>query len=464
MISLDTVSSYSGAVIKVIGIGGGGGNAINNMINKGLSGVEFIAANTDRQALEHNLASVKVQVGKNITKGLGAGADPEVGKSSAEEDKEAIKQAIAGADMLFVTSGMGGGTGTGGAPLVAQIGKELGALVVGIVTKPFDWEGKKRKNIADKWLEDLRQNVDALIVISNQRLLEIIDENTSFKEAFAIVDEVLFNATKGISDIISHHGVVNVDFADVKTVMKGMGDSLMGIGKANGDNRAIVATKAALNSPILDGLSISGAKGILVNVTGSNLKMIEITNAVTMVQEAAGDDALLIHGVVEDERLGDEIMVTVVATGFNLENKLEKKVVIEEVTQPKMEETQTPTNPFTNSPYGNNQVVIGGNRPGVSNGFMRSPFGNGNLRPSSDSLDKSPRGENMLNKFDEPAFTRNEQRNDLRNEQMFETRQVPLGEQGSVKISKIKESTIGIGEKSKNVFSSEPTFLRKIMD
>ncbi|MFY8162122.1 MAG: cell division protein FtsZ, partial [Candidatus Kapaibacteriota bacterium] len=201
MISLDTVStSYEGAVIKVIGIGGGGGNAINNMITKGLSGVEFIAANTDRQALEHNLAHVKVQVGKNSTKGLGAGANPEVGKSSIEESRDAIKQALQGSDMIFVTSGMGGGTGTGGAPLVAQIGQELGALVVAIVTKPFQWEGSKRMKLAEQWIEELRNHVDALIVISNQRLLEIIDKNTSFAAAFSMVDEVLYNATKGIAD------------------------------------------------------------------------------------------------------------------------------------------------------------------------------------------------------------------------------------------------------------------------
>lgn len=449
MISLDTVSSYEGAVIKVIGIGGGGGNAINNMIKKGLSGVEFIVANTDRQALEHNLAPIKVQIGKNITKGLGAGADPEIGKSSAEEDKESLKQAIEGADMLFVTSGMGGGTGTGGAPLVAQIAKEMGILVVGIVTKPFNWEGVKRKKIANQWLEELRKSVDALIVISNQRLLEIIDENTSFQEAFSIVDEVLFNATKGIADIISHHGTVNVDFADVKTVMKGMGDSLMGIGRASGENRAIIATKAALESPILDGVSITGAKGLLVNVTGTNLKMLEITNAVTLVQEAAGDDALLIHGVVENKELGDEIMVTVVATGFN-------QAVEKQVTTPEKVEAIEETSTFTEqenlkNQVRNNAVVIGGNKLNNS-GFSNSRLGGGLTYANSSMFDQSPKGEKLLEKFDEPALLRKE------------NKQIPLGEQGMAKISKIRETTVGLGENSKKVFSSEPTFLRKIMD
>lgn len=440
MISLDTVStSYEGAVIKVIGIGGGGGNAINNMITKGLSGVEFIAANTDRQALEHNLAHVKVQVGKNSTKGLGAGANPEVGKSSIEESRDAIKQALQGSDMIFVTSGMGGGTGTGGAPLVAQIGQELGALVVAIVTKPFQWEGSKRMKLAEQWIEELRNHVDALIVISNQRLLEIIDKNTSFAAAFSMVDEVLYNATKGIADIISNHGVVNVDFADISTIMKGKGDSIMGIGRASGENRAIEATKAALNSPILDGVSIAGAKGLLVNITG-NMTMFEISEAVSLVQEAAGDDALLIHGVVPNTEMGDEIMVTVVATGLNQP----KEIIAPKVEEVKIEETPAinNTNAFSNQNSRIGQLTFGG---ASSNRFSNSQV--------ATALDMSPKGPNQLRNLDEAAIIRKGNVN-----------QAPLGGQHSAQIEKLRESAIGIGEKSNKILNSEPAFLRKIMD
>jgi cell division protein FtsZ len=248
-IELDT-SRQDGARIRVIGIGGGGGNAINNMISKGLQNVDFIVANTDKQALEHNLSKIKIQVGREITRGLGAGADPDIGRKSVEENYEEIKDAIKGSDMLFITGGMGGGTGTGGSPVVAKIAQELGSLVVGIVTKPFDWEAKKRRAVAEEGIEELKKYVDALIVIPNQRLLDIIDRNTGFREAFQKVDEVLYNATRGIADIISVHGLVNVDFADVRTIMKQQGDALMGIGTAKGENRAVEATQNALNSPL----------------------------------------------------------------------------------------------------------------------------------------------------------------------------------------------------------------------
>jgi len=242
MITLDT-SPPQGAKIKVIGVGGGGGNAINNMIQRGLKGVDFIAANTDKQALDHNLAPANIQLGVETTRGLGAGADPEIGRKSVEESTNQIREVLEGSDMIFVTSGMGGGTGTGGAPLIAKIGQDIGALIVAIVTRPFLWEGRKRGYVADLGIKELRQYVDALIVIPNQRLLDIIDKQTTFGDAFRKVDEVLYNATKGISDIISNHGVINVDFADVKTVMRGMGDALMGIGTASGEHRAVEATR-----------------------------------------------------------------------------------------------------------------------------------------------------------------------------------------------------------------------------
>jgi cell division protein FtsZ len=320
MISIDTHSQDRSAKIKVIGVGGGGGNAINNMIEKGLGGVEFIVANTDNQALEYNRADIKLQLGKQKTKGLGAGADPNIGKTSVEESIEDIKKMLEGTDMVFITAGMGGGTGTGGAPEIAKLAKSMDTLTVSIVTTPFAWEGKRRMEVANKWIEELRQNVDALIVIPNQKLLEIIDKNTSLKDAFLKVDEVLYNATRGISDIISQHGVVNVDFADVRTIMKDKGDALMGIGIATGDNRAIEATEKAINSPLLDGISIEGSKGVLVNISGgSDMTMFEVSEAVSVVESAAGGNANIIHGVVYNDDMEDGIMVTVVATGFNSE-------------------------------------------------------------------------------------------------------------------------------------------------
>ena len=270
MIELDDISS-NGAKIRVIGIGGGGGNAVNNMISGGLQGVDYIVANTDRQALEYSLAPVKIQVGKEATRGLGAGADPEVGKVALEESIEEIKSSIKGSDMVFIAAGMGGGTGTGGAPVVASVAQEMGALVVAIVTKPFQWENRRRMNVANNGLVELKKHVDAMIVIPNQKLLELIDKHTAIKDAFKKVDDVLFNATRGIADIISRPGYINVDFADVKTIMKGQGDALMGIGTATGEERAVIAAQNALNSPFLGDISISGAQGLLVNITGRSI-------------------------------------------------------------------------------------------------------------------------------------------------------------------------------------------------
>lgn len=317
MIELDTLSDR-GAKIRVIGVGGGGGNAVNSMIDKGLVGVDFVAINTDLQSLERNKAPHKLQIGKNLTRGLGAGADPSVGQRAVEEDREEIARCIAGSDMVFITAGLGGGTGTGGAPGVANIAKSMGALVVGIVTRPFNSEGKKRTGQADWGIEELKKQVDTLIVIPNQKLLDIIDRRTPLLEAFEIANQVLYNATRGISEVITVPGLINVDFADVRTIMREMGDALMGTGVASGENRAVEAANAAISSPLLEGISIAGAQGILVNITGGpDLSLVEVDEATSIIHEAAGDDANVILGTVIDENLREEVMVTVIATGFN---------------------------------------------------------------------------------------------------------------------------------------------------
>lgn len=308
----------SNAIIKVIGVGGGGGNALNTMIESGLSGVEFIAANTDVQALQSNLAPIKIQLGRELTKGLGAGANPEVGRNAALEDKAILQEVLSGADMVFVTGGMGGGTGTGAAPIIAQVARELGALTVGVVTKPFSFEGKRRKQQSEHGIQSLRQSVDTLITIPNQRLLSIAPPEMSMLEGFKLADEVLLNAVKGISDIINIPGRVNVDFADVKTIMSEMGMALMGIGTATGPNRAAEAARAAINSPLLEDIDIEGATGILINITGtSSMTLHEISEASTLIQEAAHEEANIIFGAVIDENMGDTIRVTVIATGFD---------------------------------------------------------------------------------------------------------------------------------------------------
>lgn len=308
----------SNAVIKVIGVGGGGGNALNTMIESGLSGVEFIAANTDVQALQANLAPIKVQLGRELTKGLGAGANPETGRNAALEDKALIQEVLSGADMVFVTCGMGGGTGTGAAPIIAQVARELGALTVGVVTKPFSFEGKKRKQQSEGGIQSLRQSVDTLITIPNQRLLSIAPPDMSLPDGLKLADAVLLNAVKGISDIINIPGRVNVDFADVKTIMSEMGMALMGIGSASGLNRAAEAARAAINSPLLEDIDIEGATGILINITGSSaMTLHEISEASTLIQEAAHEDANIIFGAVIDDALNDHIRVTVIATGFD---------------------------------------------------------------------------------------------------------------------------------------------------
>ncbi|MAT39804.1 MAG: cell division protein FtsZ [Ectothiorhodospiraceae bacterium] len=309
------------ASIRVVGVGGGGGNSVEDMIARGINNVDFIVVNTDVQALERSNAQYKVQAGKNLTRGLGAGADPSVGYRAVEEDKEEIAASLSGSDMVFVTAGMGGGTGTGGAPVVANIAKGTGSLVVGIVTKPFHFEGRRRMAQAEEGIEELRKHVDTLIVIPNQKLLSLVDKNTPVTDAFGIANQVLFNATRGIAEIITVPGLVNVDFADVRTTMRDMGDALMGSGIAKGDNRAVEAAHQAISSPLLDGVSIGGAQGVLINVTGSSeLSMLEIDEASSIIIEAAGEDANVIFGAVVDETMEDEVMVTVIATGFNKRN------------------------------------------------------------------------------------------------------------------------------------------------
>jgi cell division protein FtsZ len=318
MIELDRSVEQYGAKIKIVGVGGGGGNAINSMIERGLSGCEFVAVNTDVQALAKNLSATKVQVGKQVTRGLGAGANPTIGHDAAEEDREELRQLMEGCDMVFVTAGMGGGTGTGGAPVVAEIARSQGALVVGIVTRPFDWEGAPRKAKADEGIRQLKEHVDTLIVVPNQKLLSIIDKRTNLKEAFHKVDDVLYNATRGIAEIITGHGIVNVDFADVRTVMQDMGDALMGTGFATGEERATEAAQNAISSPLLEGISISGSQGVLINIAASSdLTMMEVDEAVKIVHDAVGPEANIIFGVVLDDGLGEAMMVTVIATGFN---------------------------------------------------------------------------------------------------------------------------------------------------
>ncbi len=310
-----------GANIKVVGIGGGGNNAVLTMIDGGLTGVEFIVANTDRQALAAHKASQKIQLGKELTKGLGAGANPEIGKRAAIESYNDIVEALEGADMVFVTAGMGGGTGTGGAPIVAKIARELGALTIGVVTRPFSFEGKKRMRHADGGIQELKENVDTLIVIPNQKLLSISNSQTPLLETFKKADEVLLHAVKGISDLINIRGLINLDFADIRTVMSSKGMAIMGAGRARGENRAVEAATASISSPLLENVSIEGATGIIINVTGGReLSLMEVNEASTLITEAAHEDAEIIFGAVIDEAMGDEIQVTVIATGFGKDN------------------------------------------------------------------------------------------------------------------------------------------------
>ena len=308
----------AGARIKVVGVGGGGGNAVNRMVQVGLEGVEFIVVNTDLQALQGNASPTKIQIGAKLTKGLGAGADPNVGREAALEDTDNLIQALTGADMVFVTTGLGGGTGTGATPVIASLASELGALTVAVVTKPFKFEGKKRLAQADRGLAALRECVDTIITIPNERLLTIVDRGTTLPEAFATADDVLRQAIQGISDLILVPGLINLDFADVKTIMSGMGIAMMGTGIMSGENRTIEAAKAAISSPLLEGASVHGARGVIINITGGHdMSLMEVNEASLLIQEAAHEDANIIFGAVVDPKLDGRVKVTVIATGFD---------------------------------------------------------------------------------------------------------------------------------------------------
>jgi cell division protein FtsZ len=315
-----TDEARQGAKLKVIGVGGGGGNAVNRMIAAQLEGVEFMVANTDRQALSASQAPVKIQLGAKLTKGLGAGANPDIGRRAALEDTEKIIESLEGADMVFITAGLGGGTGTGGAPIVAGLARELGALTVAVVTKPFAFEGKRRMTQAEQGLNELSEHVDTVICIPNERLMQFVDKGTSFFEAFRIADDILRQGVQGISDIITITGIINRDFADIKTIMEGMGYAVMGTATASGEGRAVLATRQAIESPLLEDASINGAQGILLNITGSSLLTLhEVHEASSIVQQAAADNANIIFGAVLDESMGDAVKVTVIATGIKSE-------------------------------------------------------------------------------------------------------------------------------------------------
>jgi len=391
--NLDTLAN-----IKVCGVGGSGGNAISRMIAARLRGVEFVAINTDAQALINNPASVKIQIGKETTKGLGAGADVEIGRKSAEENKDEIYEVLKGADMVFVTCGAGGGTGTGAAPLVAQIAKELGALTVGVVTKPFSFEGLRRKKIAELGIEELRDKVDTLITIPNDRLLQVIDKKTSLTDAFGIVDDILRQGVQGISDLIIIPGIINVDFADVRTIMADAGSALMGIGRATGENRAIEAARQAIDSPLLE-LSIDGAMGILYNITGGpDMTMYEVEEASKAITEAAHPEANIIFGAIVDDAMSGEIKITVIATGFETEvtKAPPKRRPSEELaasSSPFAAPTSQPTAPF----FGQNQP------------FSPTPFPVAEPAPEPVSRDKErpdSKDKETDDEFDVPAFIR----------------------------------------------------------
>lgn len=317
-IFLDDDPPITGARIKVIGIGGGGGNAVNRMIEAGIEGIEFLVANTDLQALKRSRAPIKIQLGSRLTKGLGAGADPMVGREAALEDTDKIIEVLEGADMVFVTTGLGGGTGTGGAPIIASLATELNALTVAVVTKPFHFEGRRRMQQAEQGLRELQECVDTVITIPNERLLHTVARDVSLAASFAVCDDVLRQAVQGISDLITVPGLINLDFADVKTIMSGMGMALMGAGQATGENRAVDATQQAISSPLLEEATIKGARGVLINITGGlDLTLYEVNAAATIIRESADENANIIFGAVIDENLHDEMRITVIATGFD---------------------------------------------------------------------------------------------------------------------------------------------------
>lgn len=405
-------ASNEEAKICVVGVGGGGGNAVNNMIRQGIQGVDFYAINTDSQALEANMASFKIQAGKGLTKGLGAGARPSVGAEAIEESRTDLEEALRDFDMVFITAGMGGGTGTGGAPIVAAIAKELGILSVAIVTKPFECEGPKRLRSAEAGISLLKQHVDTLIIIPNERLLDIAEANTTLVDAFSKADEVLYNATRGISDLITVHGLINLDFADVKTTMRNGGTALMGAATAAGEDRAERAAREALSSPLLDGLSIEGARNVLVNITaGPSLGIREATAATSIIQSEAGDDVEVIFGTVIDENMGDDLRITVIATGF------EKRPV---------EERRKPT-------------ILSSAR--------------------HDDARKVPgdyKGADSLKRLDEPAFQRRQS--------AIELDDASGDGGGSDRVRRLSTEELETGERIRKGDTETPAFLRKMMD
>jgi cell division protein FtsZ len=343
MFELCDSAADKSAMIKVIGIGGGGSNAVNTMISYKLCGVDFITANTDAQALRTSLSPIKIQLGSEATRGLGAGSDPEVGNKAATESKDVIQGTLNGADMVFITAGLGGGTGTGGAPVVAGIAKEMGALTVAVVTKPFQFEGKRRERQADDGIEELRKIVDTLIVIPNQRLLSLGGRNMSLIEAFKKADDILYHAVKGISDLIIVPGLINLDFADVKNIMSEMGLALMGTGIARGENRAVEAAQRAISSPLLEDNSIQGARGVLLNITGGpDMTLYEINEASSLIQSEAHEEANIIFGTVIDENMEDEIRITVIATGFEEHGRKQVAANVSQLSSYKKEDLATP--------------------------------------------------------------------------------------------------------------------------
>jgi cell division protein FtsZ len=400
----------TGARIKVVGVGGGGGNAVNRMVQVGLDGVEFVVANTDMQALQGNAAPMKIQIGAKLTKGLGAGADPNVGREAALEDTDSLIQALTGADMVFVTTGLGGGTGTGAAPIIASLASELGALTIAVVTKPFKFEGKKRQAQAERGLAALRECVDTIITIPNERLLAIVQRGTTLPEAFATADDVLRQAIQGISDLILVPGLINLDFADVKTIMSGMGLAMMGTGIMSGENRTTEAAKAAISSPLLEGTSIAGARGVIINVTGgADLSLMEVNDASMLIHQAAHEDANIIFGAVVDPTLDGRVKVTVIATGFDpVENQIaepapsQTPVDLQQYTAHLKEKVEAPEVAVIEQP----RLSIA-RRPALDLGGMMPA--QARLAPTAESeADAGDLDVEALSAFDVPAFLRRE--------------------------------------------------------
>lgn len=437
------------ARIKVVGVGGGGGNAISRMIDANLKGVEFVTINTDAQALHHSRAAEKVHIGKNLTKGLGAGMNPEVGRQAAEESREEIQGVLKGADMVFVTCGLGGGTGTGAAPIVAETARELGALTVGVVTRPFSFEGAKRGSIAKEGLEVLKERVDTIITIPNDRLLSIIDRKTSLVNAFKIVDDVLRQGVQGISDLITKPGVVNVDFADVKAVMSNSGSALMGIGIASGEDRASEAAKAAANSPLLE-LSIEGAKGVLFNVSGStDVTMLEINEAANIITETIDPDARVIFGAVLDDQIGKgEIQITVVATGFDNEEQESKGLVTR--VEEKKEDIAVNVNQSQPQPQPQSINVVRGER--------------------NNSIKSAPQVESRDAKRDRKVIQPESEINKPTSHSPFSTKSISGSGNNMIVDEKVPYNKASRNDKTDSIFNDNeddfeiPAFIRKKMD